>query len=122
MVQATIPLPPAGALANTYGARCCTCPRWVPAGFGTTQRADRQWLTSCDTCKPVQRQAAPPLATVPAADAPHVCWGARKRVIYDARGIYAFSCCAICEQEKRARFRPEVFTDPDYACDEPVDD
>ncbi len=42
--------------------------------------------------------------------------------LYDARGIYAGKVCSKCEREKRAQFRPEIFTDPNYECDEPIDD
>ena len=119
MSHVSVPQPPVGAMSNTYAGKCCGCDAWVPAGFGTTHRKVRRWLTYCTTCKPVVRQAAPiPLA---ADTSPHVCWGAHRRTVYDASGIYAFSCCAICEQEKRARFRPEVFTNPNYECDEPVE-
>ena len=120
MARVPTPAPPTGAMANTYAGKC-GCGAWVAAGFGTTERQGQRWVTSCTTCKPVQRQGPPAPAKVPDPQAPHVCWGARKRVVHDARGIYAFTCCPICEQEKRARYRPEVFTDPAYICDEPVE-
>ena len=120
MSHVSVPQPPVGAMSNTYAGKCCGCDAWVAAGFGTTQRKVRRWLTYCTTCKPVVRQAAP--VPLPVDTSEHVCWGAHRRTVYDARGIYAFSCCAICEQEKRARFRPEVFTDANYQCDEPIEE
>jgi hypothetical protein len=48
--------------------------------------------------------------------------GLPSRELYDARGIYAGRVCNRCEQEKRSHFRPEIFTDPNYVCDEPVEE
>jgi hypothetical protein len=39
----------------------------------------------------------------------------------DARGIFCCFVCAECEHRKRSAFRPKVFTDPNYAVDEDVD-
>ena len=41
---------------------------------------------------------------------------------YDARGIFACYACDKCRERKMAGFRPEVFTDPNYWHDEPLDD
>lgn len=41
--------------------------------------------------------------------------------VYDARMIYCGLACDACEEEFRAKFRPEIFTDSDYDCDEPID-
>ncbi len=53
-------------------------------------------------------------AEAPIDLAVHTCDPQRKYRVHDARGIYAFSCCPLCEHTKRSRFRPEVFTDPNY--------
>jgi hypothetical protein len=37
-----------------------------------------------------------------------------KRTLRDARGIFANYICDDCEKEKRAEFRPEIFTDSNY--------
>ena len=42
--------------------------------------------------------------------------------MYDARGIFLTYACDNCEVEKRLRYRPDVFTDPNYEADEPIDD
>ena len=41
--------------------------------------------------------------------------------LFDARGIYCCLFCPPCEQQARARYRPEVLTDPAYDCDEPIE-
>jgi hypothetical protein len=41
--------------------------------------------------------------------------------LHDARGIFVTFCCDDCEAEKRARFRPEVFSDSQYDSDEPIE-
>ena len=41
--------------------------------------------------------------------------------LYDVHGIYCCRICDVCEAEKRARFRPEIFTDPDYERSEDID-
>jgi len=48
--------------------------------------------------------------------------GLESRELLDARCIYCGRVCDRCEAEKRAEFRPDIFTDPDYWTDEPVDD
>ncbi len=40
---------------------------------------------------------------------------------YDARGIPLDSVCPKCVKTKLAKFRPEVLTDGDYECDEPIE-
>lgn len=40
----------------------------------------------------------------------------------DARGIFCAYVCEKCEEEKRARYRPEIFTDHNYWTDEPVEE
>ena len=39
---------------------------------------------------------------------------------YDARGIYLTRVCDKCCKAKLAKFRPEVLTDSNYDCDEPI--
>lgn len=40
----------------------------------------------------------------------------------DARGIPLDRVCDDCVDEKLSRYRPEVLTDGNYYCDEPVDE
>lgn len=42
--------------------------------------------------------------------------------LHDARGIFCAYVCSKCEATKRAKFRPEIFSDSQYATDEPVED
>lgn len=41
---------------------------------------------------------------------------------YDARGIALCRTCTACHQKKMARYRPEVLTNQNYECDEPVEE
>jgi hypothetical protein len=41
---------------------------------------------------------------------------------YDARGIFLCYCCDNCEAEKLSGFRSEVLTNPNYECDEPIEE
>lgn len=41
--------------------------------------------------------------------------------IVDARGIFCTFACDKCEAAKRAKYRPAIFSDPQYAADEPID-
>jgi hypothetical protein len=52
----------------------------------------------------------------------HVCEKGERRSLYDARGIFCAYVCDKCETEKRARYRPEIFEDSNYACDEAIDE
>jgi hypothetical protein len=47
--------------------------------------------------------------------------GSTARAIYDARGIFVFFACDTCIEKKCSAFRPEIFTDPNYSHDEPLD-
>ena len=40
----------------------------------------------------------------------------------DARGIPLSRVCPECEQERLAKFRPEVLTNPNYQTDEPIEE
>lgn len=41
--------------------------------------------------------------------------------LIDARGIYCCKVCGVCRDEKMAKFRPEIFEDPRYESDEPIE-
>lgn len=41
---------------------------------------------------------------------------------YDARGIFLYFACDKCEQEKRSRYRNDIFTDPNYPTSEDVEE
>ncbi len=41
--------------------------------------------------------------------------------LLDARGIYVARVCDKCEQEKRRPYRADIFTDPGYSTDEPIE-
>ncbi len=43
------------------------------------------------------------------------------RTLSDARGIFCDFVCDKCEDEKRNRYRSDIFTDPNYWHDEPID-
>ena len=47
--------------------------------------------------------------------------GEQPEPVYDARGIFVTFVCDKCREKKLSGFRPEIFTDGDYECDEPVD-
>lgn len=40
---------------------------------------------------------------------------------YDARGIFLTYACDKCRKRKLSGFRPDVLTDPNYECDEPIE-
>lgn len=40
--------------------------------------------------------------------------GQRPHAIHDARGIFVAYVCDKCEATRRAGYRPEIFTDPNY--------
>lgn len=41
---------------------------------------------------------------------------------YDARGIELCRTCDDCHQRKMAGYRSEVLTNPNYQCDEPIEE
>ena len=47
--------------------------------------------------------------------------GKYKEAQYDARGIYLCSTCEDCHARKMRGYRPEVLTNPNYECDEPIE-
>lgn len=40
---------------------------------------------------------------------------------YDARDIPLCRTCHVCHAAQMRRYRPEVLTDPNYQCDEPIE-
>ena len=42
--------------------------------------------------------------------------------VTDARGIFVAFVCAECEDRKLSGYRPEIFTNPNYWHDEPLED
>lgn len=47
--------------------------------------------------------------------------GLMRYALYDARGIFCTYVCEHCEAKAKARYRPEIFTRPDYAAEEPIE-
>jgi hypothetical protein len=41
---------------------------------------------------------------------------------YDARGIELCRTCSKCHAQKMRGYRQDVLDDPNYECDEPIDD
>jgi hypothetical protein len=48
--------------------------------------------------------------------------GLPRRELVDARGIFCTFVCDRCEAEKKAHYRPDIFTDPNYETTEPVEE
>ena len=48
--------------------------------------------------------------------------GLFRRPLEDARGIFCTYVCDDCEAEKKAKFRPDIFTDNNYWTDEPIEE
>lgn len=42
--------------------------------------------------------------------------------LLDARGIYCGRVCEQCEEQKKAKYRPEIFEEMNYWTDEPVEE
>lgn len=57
----------------------------------------------------------------PSVPVGHACDPAARWMLRDARGIPCCYVCRLCEARKRAGYRAEVFTDPNYAADEPIE-
>jgi len=47
--------------------------------------------------------------------------GEERYMISDARGIPCGYCCSECEEKLRSTFRPEIFSDSQYDCDEAIE-
>jgi hypothetical protein len=52
----------------------------------------------------------------------HICDKSEREALYDARGIFCCYVCPKCEREKKRRYRPEIFTDPNYEHGEPIEE
>ncbi len=52
----------------------------------------------------------------------HVCDPDARWILYDARGISCGYVCALCEDARRATYRPDIFDDSDYPANEPIDE
>jgi hypothetical protein len=48
--------------------------------------------------------------------------GLESERVYDARGIYLARVCDACRERRLAGFRPDIFEDSDYECDEPINE
>lgn len=48
--------------------------------------------------------------------------GKPTKALHDARDIFVAYVCDACEQRVKSRYRPEIFTDPNYWTDEPIDE
>jgi hypothetical protein len=48
--------------------------------------------------------------------------GRMQRPLYDARLIFVAYVCDECERKVRGRYRPEVFTDPNYETTEDIEE
>lgn len=47
--------------------------------------------------------------------------GEHPEEVYDARGIYVTAVCDQCRHKRLKGYRPEIFSDPDYDHEEPID-
>ena len=47
--------------------------------------------------------------------------GEERYALNDARGIFCSYVCSECEDEVKAKYRPEIFEDSMYEADEPID-
>jgi hypothetical protein len=47
--------------------------------------------------------------------------GLPREACYDARGIFLCYACPKCRTRMLSGYRPDVLTDPNYPCDEPID-
>lgn len=48
--------------------------------------------------------------------------GQGAEAVYDARNIFVTFACDKCREERLSKYRPEIFTDPEYWTDEPIDE
>ena len=51
----------------------------------------------------------------------HVCNPQYRFAVFDARNIFCFYACTWCEAYKKSKYRPEIFTDPNYPTTEPIE-
>lgn len=47
--------------------------------------------------------------------------GKERYELCDARGISCGFVCEACEEKKRAKYRPEIFSNSKYEADEPIE-
>lgn len=57
-----------------------------------------------------------------AIDRSHVCDRRYRRELKDAKGVFCCFVCDDCEDEKRMRYKPEIFEDAGYDHDEPLEE
>jgi hypothetical protein len=51
------------------------------------------------------------------------CGSGRERYeLADARGIFCAYVCSKCEETVKSKYRPEIFTDSQYECDEQIEE
>lgn len=48
--------------------------------------------------------------------------GEGRTALYDARGIFCAYVCSQCEARVMKTYRIDIFTDPNYACNEAIDE
>jgi len=48
--------------------------------------------------------------------------GEPREEVCDARGIFVTFVCDKCREEKLSGFRPEIFDNPNYECDEAIEE
>ncbi len=47
--------------------------------------------------------------------------GLEREAIHDARGIFVTFVCEQCQVDRLSSYRPDIFTDPSYPCDEQIE-
>ncbi len=47
--------------------------------------------------------------------------GLKPYILYDARRIGCGYVCEECEEKVKSKYRPEIFTDPNYEVDEQIE-
>lgn len=48
--------------------------------------------------------------------------GLPRSELQDARGIFCAFVCEKCYEQKRSKYRPEIFTNASYWADEPIEE
>ena len=48
--------------------------------------------------------------------------GEFREAVHDARGIFVAYVCSECRESKLSGYRRDIFTDPGYECDEPIEE
>ena len=60
--------------------------------------------------------------TLPITERPCACGSGEFPVaVHDARGIFVTYACSGCRKDRLAGYRDDIFTDPNYECDEPIE-